>query len=336
MKLAVGFLTYNEATAKYLSDFLPSLETALAFLKPDDYRVYVFDNSDKGNLSNNQLLLQHPNIEYFCQGNNLGFARGYNVLIRKAKEDGADYFLVINPDTLIEPEAIERLISALDKDGSLGSAAPKILRWDFASRKKTNTIDSLGLVLSSGLKFSDLGQGSEDEGQSNLDILGPSGAAGLFRLSALEKVAETRVGARNNFPDVAGEHQGQDLQYFDERFFMYKEDCDLAYRLFLAGYRSRLIPEAIIYHDRTAAVSGQGLRGFWHDRKAKSRKIRAWSFRNQHLIFLKYWKKQNFVNKIIISLNVLFLFIFSLIFEQFMLKEYICALKLSRGLTNIK
>lgn len=224
----------------------------------------------------------------------------------------------------MKPEAIRRLMGALDNNGSLGSVAPKILRWDFFGHKKTKTIDSLGLVLKSGLKFIDFRQGMEDDGkEKGFEILGPSGAAGLFRLQALERIAEKH-------------DDNQDAQYFDERFFMYKEDCDLAYRLFLAGFGSRLVPEAIVYHDRTAAISGQGIKDFWRDRQSKSRQVRAWSFRNQHLIFLKYWKKQNFVNKIIITLKILFLLIFSLILEQFLLKEYICLLKLSKGLTNIK
>ncbi len=323
MKLAVGFLTYNEATAKYLGDFLPSLEKALDFLPSDDYRIFVFDNSDKGDLANIRILKQHEDIAYFCHGYNLGFSRAYNHLIREAIKNKAEYFLVINPDTLIEPEAIRRLAAALDGDGSLGSAAPKLLRWDFVGRKKTDLVDSLGLVLKPGLRFGDLKQGIKDDGGNAVyPILGPSGAAGLFRLSALEKTAESR-------------REGGS-QYYDERFFMYKEDCDLAYRLFLAGYVSKLIPEAVIYHDRTAAVSGQGMKGFWRDRQSKSRKIRAWSFRNQHLIFLKHWKKQNLVNKIIICLEISIRFIFSLILEQFLLKEWLLAVKLYWGLTNTK
>ena len=52
MKLAVGFLTYNEASAKYLAEFLPSLETALKFLSVTDYQVYAFDNSSPDNKLN--------------------------------------------------------------------------------------------------------------------------------------------------------------------------------------------------------------------------------------------------------------------------------------------
>jgi len=56
MKLAVGFLTYNDENAKYLADFLPSLEAALGFLAVDDYQVYAFDNSQPGNQANRLAL----------------------------------------------------------------------------------------------------------------------------------------------------------------------------------------------------------------------------------------------------------------------------------------
>lgn len=318
MKLAVGFVTYQEASARYLADFLPSLAAALEFLAPSNFQIYAFDNSHPEDSSNSRILAGYKDIKYFRRDRNLGFAAAYNILIREALKDAADYFLMINPDTIMEPETIKLLVEALDGDGSLGSVAPKILRWDFGGKRKTTRIDSLGLILRLGLKFSDLGQGLEDEGKTeNISILGPSGAAGLFRLSALEKVAITPSGCA--------------VQYFDERFFMYKEDCDLAYRLFLAGYHSRLVPEALVYHDRTAAVSGRGIRAFWRDRQSKSRQIRAWSFRNQHLIFFKYWKKMDIVNKIAVSCRILVFFIFSLILEQYLLKEYPRIIRLARG-----
>jgi GT2 family glycosyltransferase len=154
------------------------------------------------------------------------------------------------------------------------------------------------------LRFYDLGQGEKDDKRFDFfKIFGPSGAAGIFRLSALEKIKE------NN-------------QYFDEQFFMYKEDCDLAYRLFLAGFKSALVPSAIMYHDRTASSAGRGLLRKIFNRSKKSRQIRSWSFRNQHLIFIKHWTKQNLFSQAIIILRVLAMGVFSLILEQYLLKEY--------------
>lgn len=309
MKLVVGFLTYKEASAKYLPDFLGSLLSSLKFLPREAFRVLAFDNSDSEN-NQNRLAIEFFNrengalIEYFATGENLGFSRAYNILINKAKSFGAEYFLVINPDTCLEPEAISELLKALDENPALAAVSPKILRWDFASNTKSKTIDSLGLVLRPGLRFQDLGQSQIDDRQNWPEkIIGPSGAAGLFRLSALEKIQD----------------QGR---YFEERFFMYKEDCDLAYRLSLARLPVRLVAQAVIYHDRTAASSGTGLWRTLLDRRKKSRQIRSWSFLNQHLLFVKHFKTQNLVNKVLIVLQIIALLIFSLILEQFLLKNY--------------
>jgi GT2 family glycosyltransferase len=314
MKLVVGFLTYNEVSAKYLPDFLPSLVSALSFLNPSDYQVLALDNSDQNN-NHNRLAIEFFNrengsmLEYLNAGDNLGFSRAYNLLINKARLLKAEYFLVINPDTWLEPESLAELVHALDTEQDLAAVSPKILRWDFMTNTKTKIIDSGGLILKSGLRFKDLGQGRKDINQLRpTKIIGPSGAAGLFRLSALEKIA------------VSG-------QYFDERFFMYKEDCDLAYRLRLANLISKLIPTAVIYHDRTAASAGTGL---WHallNRQSKSRQIRSWSFLNQHLIFVKHFKTQNIVNKVLIIFQIFSMLIFALILEQFLLKNYSSILK---------
>lgn len=116
-----------------------------------------------------------------------------------------------------------------------------------------------------GLRFVDAGQGEPDKGQyDDINILGPSGAAAMYRLEALEKAE-------------------QNGQYFDELMFMYKEDCDLAYRLKLAGYKSKCAPDAIIYHDRTARAKGEGNLKVFFNRGNKSQQIKKWSFLNQQI-----------------------------------------------------
>jgi GT2 family glycosyltransferase len=320
MKLAIGFITYNDSSAPYLPHFLPSLQGALSFLNPEDYEVLVYDNSSADNHVNKRLIDDYRfknsdfSLSYFSGGQNLGFAGAYNILIAKAVEMAAEYFLVINPDTLLNSAAIKKMLAALENDGALASVAPKLLSWDFKNLRQTKRIDSLGIILKPGLKFVDALAGEEDEDNTNcqkylnLKIIGPSGAAALFRLGSLEKISEWRSKRK---------------QYFDERFFMYKEDCDLAYRLFLAGYKSRLVSDAIIYHDRSAASTGEGIRKTIANRGTKNHQVRSWSFTNQHLLFVKYWPWQNSPTKIIIFWRVFSYFIFALIFEQFLLKEYL-------------
>jgi len=321
MKLAVGFITYNSATAIYLPYFLDSLFKALGAWSSEELRILAIDNSDEADNHNQDYVEEFINnndalIDFSWSGANLGFSKSYNRMIQKAVSWGADFFLMINPDTVIDPKAINLLVAALEANSNLGSVTPKIKRWDFDKRQLTNYLDSCGLVLGAGLQFSDLGQGELDKGQyDQAEILGPSGAAALFRVSALEAVKEA-------------------TGYLDERFFMYKEDCDLAYRLSRAGYKSHLVKEALIYHDRTVAVPGGGLKGRVRSRRSRSRKVRSWSFVNEHLLFFKHWSKQSFKDKIFILLKTLKMFIWALIMEPFLLKDYKKINKLRRVPTS--
>lgn len=295
MKLIVGFITYREHTAKYLPYFLDSLRKQTFA----DFKIFAVDNSEEEKNENKKFIKNnYPEIIFSWAGGNLGFAKAHNIMINKAKRLEAKYFLALNPDIILETNAIEKLVALMDKEENLGSASPKILQWDFINKKKTNIIDTGGIIIKRGLKFVDLGQGVVDRGQFDKSgILGPSGAAGIYRLSSLE-------------------------EYFDELMFMYKEDCDLAYRLYLAGFKAKLAPEAIIYHDRTVSLPKDGFLAFFRERKDKDEQAKKWSFLNQHIIFLKYWHLQSFINKIIIILRILAMFVFVLFFEQYLLKEY--------------
>ncbi len=278
--IAIGYIEYGATTAPYLPFFLESLTR----------QTY-----------SNVIILSHDNTPGEGK-DNIGFSRAYNKLIGEAIAQGAEYFLVINPDTIHEPDMIEKLAAALENNHALGSVSPKILSWDFSSNTKTNIIDSCGLRLHSALEFRDIGQGEVDRGQyDKTAILGPSGAAGLFRLSALKAIQE------NN-------------QYFDERFFMYKEDCDLAYRLHMAGFASALIPQALAYHDRTA--SGGTLSKRLLQRWDRTRSAKGYSFVNQHLLYRKYWTQQTSKDKFLIILHVFMRFGAAIVLEPYLLAHY--------------
>ncbi len=306
MSVTIAFLVYKESSYHYLSEFLTSLKEASDFLSPNDCQILVGDNSGKDDINRkyfkNHKYLGDKEIKYYDFGRNLGFAKAFNILIKKSKLNNSSYFLMLNPDILVDKESIKNLFLKAKNNPNIAALAPKILVWDFKNNKKTQKIDSCGIVLKPGLMFEDLGQGEIDEGQyDNSSILGPSGAAAFFKISALDKVKE-------------------DNAYFDENFFMYKEDCDLSYRFYLNKLETKLIVDAIFYHDRS--VSGGALIEKLKKRKIRSRQERIWSFRGQHYIFKKHWLSQSFSSKIIIVYNIIKIFIFSLFFERFILKEY--------------
>ncbi len=296
-KLIVAFVTYNDLTAKYLPYFLLSLKKQ-SF---QDFNILVADNSElEENENKNYIKSNYPDIDFQWMGENIGFARAYNKLIEKARQNDAEYFTVINPDIILEKDAILNLIKVIKNDKKLGSVCPKILSWDFENKKKTNIIDTCGIIMPKSLRFVDLGQGENDRDVINSKkLIGPSGACGLFRITALEAVKEK-------------------YGYFDSRMFMYKEDCDLAYRLFIKNFKSKFVTESIVYHDRT--VSKQ--QNFLQNRKLKSKKIKEWSFINQQLIFKKYWYKQNLFAKMSIVWYQVRVFIYIIIFERYLLKYF--------------
>jgi GT2 family glycosyltransferase len=348
MKLAIGFIAYNNISAKYLPYFLPSLKEAVLRANLKDTLILSFNNSfeKKGIRSdrniNNEIVKNFKkdnpslNLEILEFGENLGFSAAYNKMIAKAKNDGYDYFLVINPDTFLEESSIKEMLKTIEEDNNIASVSPKILVWDFENNNVLNKIDSLGLSLEPGLRFKDIMQGKDDRENNKLEeicknkIIGPSGAAGLFKIEALEKVAILKKNNKENKDKKEKKNKKDKKEYFDERFFMYKEDCDLAYRLFLNGFKCKNNFNSLIFHDRSIGdFSANNILTKIKNRKKNSKKSRKYSFVNQHLLYIKYFKKQIFKDKIKIILRIFFLFIFSLIFEQFLLKEYKNILKLS-------
>lgn len=306
IKVWVGFITYGESTAQYLPYFLQSLERQTY----QNVSIVCFDNSEEVRNENSGILEAHPHVKVYRDTSNIGFSRAYNILMSEAKTAGARYFFVVNPDTVLEPDVIDRLVSSLDANPFCASVSPKLRRWNFLARTKTTIIDSCGLILKDGLQFFDLGPGEEDRGQyDNSLIMGVSGAAGLFRLSALEHIAE----------------QGK---YYDEYFFMYKEDCDLAYRLQLAGYSSLLVPKAIMYHDRT--VSGGNIWQRFFNRRQRFKVTNRYAFVNQHLLYIKYWSRQTIISKLKIIVWVVIRFFEALLLEQYLLESYIFIFKGSK------
>jgi|WetSurMetagenome_2_1015567.scaffolds.fasta_scaffold01501_2 GT2 family glycosyltransferase len=315
-EIIIGFIIYGQHTFKYLPYFLsslknqttptPSLPTGQAGLKKEGkIKIIAFNNGEVGDENVKYLQANYPEIEIMGGGENLGFSAAYNKMIEKAFAEDADYFLMTNPDIIFEPDVLEKLTQRLETEKELGSVCPQILKWYFSGNKRTNIIDSYGIGLKSGLRFFDVGQGRKDDQKFyRANIIGPSGACGLFRMAALAQIKE-------------------DGKYLDERMFMYKEDCDLDYRLYLKGQKSVCVPEAVVYHDRTAAGAGESDLAVIKARKNKSREVRRISLLNQQLIFKKYWRSQNFISKINIIFYLVKSFAYTLVFERFLLKDFL-------------
>jgi glucose-1-phosphate thymidylyltransferase len=264
-------------TSKYLDVFLESV----ARQDYSNLKLIFADNSYKRENDNVKIIKEKfPSAEIIYTGSNLGFAKANNLIIRRAREISADYFMALNIDMMLEQNFVSEMVNVMLKNPQSGSATGKIKRWDFVNKNnnnkgKTNYIDSAGIEITKEHRFIDRGQGEIDHGQYDYEekIFGPSGAAGIYKMEDLE--------------DVAYINDENIKEYFDELMFMYKEDVDLAYRLQLAGYKSMYTPLAVVHHDRSLSRVGKGIIGIVRGRLGRKKRYREWSWLNHHIILQK-------------------------------------------------
>lgn len=302
IKLAVGFIVYGQSDYKYLPEFLPSLTAAIRQAGVDDL-IIAFDNFPKDQANSDWIKHHFPDIQIMSAGHNLGFGAAYNKMFAEAFNWGADYFLVTNTDIFWATKAIAELLAAVELDDRLGSVSPKVYHWDYALDKPTKIIDTCGIVKLPGLRFVDAYQRKFDNGIDSADIIGPSGCAGLYRMDALSQV---KVGR----------------EIFDEDFFMYKEDCDLAMRLYLSGWKTEFIPLANAWHDRTAKGRGLSFWNTWLAYKKQNNSVKKWSFRGQLILYWKYWRKESLKSQIVLFFHLFLRLSFAFIFSKTLWSEF--------------
>ena len=200
-----------------------------------------------------------------------------------------------------------------DKYLAWGKKWDSVLKYDFENHKPTKIIDTVGLCISRGGRTKDSGQGHEDKGQfdEEKEVFGISGACPLYRREALEDA---------KYKD----------EYFDEDFFMYKEDVDLSWRLQLLGYKFLYYPKALAFHGRgTGVIKRDSVRETFKNRKRLSKFQRTYSFRNHHLMLFKNLTPWNYIKNFfhLATRNTASL-IYALVYEPFVLKSLVEYFKL--------
>ena len=281
-KVVAGGILYNSRDGQYsTSHYLPYFLNALKQQDYNNLELVFVDNSDEEDNANARYIQQYyPEAEIIRPGENIGFARANNMMIRRTQEKQGDYFLALNIDILPEPNTVSELVNTMIKSPQNGSVTCKVKRWRFEEadkedKGKTNFVDTAGILMTRGHRFFDRGQGELDHGQfeKEEEVFGASGAVAMYNISALE--------------DIAFVNEDQEKEYFDELMFMYKEDVDISYRLQLAGYKCMYTPQITVYHDRSIAAEGRGLLSTIKGRISKGRANKEYSWLNHHIILRK-------------------------------------------------
>jgi GT2 family glycosyltransferase len=246
---SIGAVIVSFNTCELLRGCLESLRGCALPL-----RVVVVENGSRDD-SAAMVRACFPNVELIALEQNVGFAAGTNVGLRRLGDGGwgmgdggfspsPNYVLLLNPDTIVHSGAIEALAALLDAHPRVGAVGPRLLNTDGSVQPSAFRFPTLAMTL---LDLFPPGQalpgrlyGSWWHGRyphercadAPFPIDHPLGACILARRAVVEQVG-----------------------LLDEQFFMYSEEVDWCYRIRQAGWAIWQEPRARVTHVGGAATS---------------------------------------------------------------------------------
>jgi GT2 family glycosyltransferase/glycosyltransferase involved in cell wall biosynthesis len=222
--VAVSTIIVNHERRDLLSMCLESLETALADVDEDTELIVVDNGSRDGSVD--LVRERFPDVNVVALDRNEGFAGGVARGIALAR---GEWIAVFNNDTTVEPDAISVMLDAGELHPRVGSVAAQMR---FADRR--DVLNSAGLELDRLGIAADRLVGtyiSELRETEPYEVFGATGGAAIFRRRMLDQVGG-----------------------FDESFFAFFEDADLAWRAQAHGWRAVYAPKAVVYHHHSATA----------------------------------------------------------------------------------
>lgn len=189
----------------------PCLEALGAQDRPPDEVIVVDNGSSDGSVDH--LRAAHAHVDVLEMGTNTGFAHAANAGVERAR---GEFVALVNTDVVLAPDWISRLSAALAGDASAAAMACKMV-----SLADPGVIYDAGDILRRDGACEQRGRFRRDDGRWDEpgEVFGACAGAALYRRSVLCS-----------------------LGGFDERYFAYLEDVDLALRIRLAGWRCRYEP----------------------------------------------------------------------------------------------
>jgi len=253
---ASGTTTSKKSGLKSLNSNLPSIHIlilnyrmrdqvrecllSLATVTYPNLTTIVIDNNSADDIE--QLLAEEfPHVVFLQTGANLGYTGGNNAGIRHAINAGADYVLILNPDTVVvNPNFISEMVVHLETHTGVGIAGPKVFFRKIGQVQNTVLFaPGLWRNLTNWFAYRWNPESFQLSGDKEVEAEVLNGVCLLIRAECLKQIG-----------------------LFDELIFMYIEDADLDYRARQAGWKVRYLPiESIVHrqksegYDMTSLVS---------------------------------------------------------------------------------
>ncbi len=224
-KIAVIVLNWNG-----LQDTHACLESLEKLTYPNFETIVVDNGSTDGSVP--ILKERFPEVLYMETGENLGFAGGNNVGMRLGLKRGAELLFLLNNDTVVSSDILERFVETYRSHPQAGILGAKIYLFE-----ERDTLDHIGGRWNPKVGMFDfIGQRQKEDGvqwQRPEEIDYVCGAGLMVRRSVVEAIG-----------------------YLEPRFFLIWEESDFCFRAKRAGFLTLTCPDAMLWHKVSASFVG--------------------------------------------------------------------------------
>jgi len=189
-----------------------------------DFQMTVVDNSNNKDEIEEELKEKFPKVKYINSGLNIGFGKGNNLGFKSAE---ARYYFSFNPDAYIPENSnvIERMVKFMDENPKVGCVGPKILNTDGSLQHSCFRFNKSSILVKPfrhvnwDKKYQKIKKYSGELEMKNFEH---------DETRPVDWVLGAAMVVRNEVVKEIG--------WFDERYFMYLEDCDWCMRMWEAGF----------------------------------------------------------------------------------------------------
>ncbi|MDD7614838.1 MAG: glycosyltransferase family 2 protein [Clostridiaceae bacterium] len=216
-----SIVTYNN-----ISTIAKTLETLFGETKDIDFKLYVLDNGSSDGTPE-YIEKNYPDVTVIRSGKNVGFGAGHNIIINQVE---SKYHAVINPDIVLTQNAVKKMADYMDGNPEIGLLSPRICFPDGRDQILGKRNPHLKYLVASRLRGDEPSKLLKEYAMLDCDLSKPTeieNATGCFMFIRTDVLKS-----------IGG---------FDDGFFMYFEDADLARRI---NEISKCVyyPDAVVNH----------------------------------------------------------------------------------------
>ena len=216
-----SIVTYNN-----ISTIAKTLETLFGETKDIDFKLYVLDNGSSDGTPE-FIEKNYPDVTVIRSGKNVGFGAGHNIIINQVE---SKYHAVINPDIVLTQNAVKKMADYMDGNPEIGLLSPRICFPDGRDQILGKRNPHLKYLVASRLRGDEPSKLLKEYAMLDCDLSKPTeieNATGCFMFIRTDVLKS-----------IGG---------FDDGFFMYFEDADLARRINEVS-KCVYYPDAVVNH----------------------------------------------------------------------------------------